>query len=136
MAIREIKEFPENVKQNTTKSKIEADIKEALTKGITKFEFIGDYNFATLAPYASIIGEEITRATVRPALDKLQEELNLKFSIPVKIPKRNQPKFIKVIGHKGKDRYHVYCEINEDVLETIVAESVEEEARREKRNVK
>lgn len=132
MAIKEVKEFPNTAKAETIKAKIIADIEEALEKGVNKFEFVGDYNFDNLAPYVKTISEELIRKKARPILNHAKEDLGLPYTIPLLLPKRNDPHFIKVFSCTEKDRKHVYCEIIPENFNLIIDNSVNEEKRRVK----
>ena len=62
--IKPIDEIPKNVSEQreSYRQMIKNDIQEAMSKGIEKFEFIGNYNFKYLAQYAREEAESIVRS--------------------------------------------------------------------------
>ena len=52
--IKPIDEIPKNINEQRKiyRKQISDDIQEAIDKGILKFEFVGNYNFKTLAQMA------------------------------------------------------------------------------------
>ena len=65
--IKPIDEIPMNTaqKRESYRDKIRADIREALDKGISKFEFVGDFNFKYLAQYAREEADRMFRKAFR-----------------------------------------------------------------------
>ena len=122
MAIVEVEE--KKNKGDGTRKAIEHDIQEALDKRIEHFEFIGDYNYNTLAQNARMVVSRLFRNLTKPiyrkarleVLDKIQNEhAYIWFDSWYEYEKH----FIRIRQHKSKDRIHVYGDIDYDFLDSF-----------------
>lgn len=122
MAIVEVEE--KKNKGDSVRKAIEHDIQEALDKHIEHFEFVGDYNYATLAQNARMVVSRLFRNLTKPIyrqarlelLDKIQNEhANIWLDSWYEYEKF----FIKIRQHKSKDRIHVYGDIDFDFLDSF-----------------
>lgn len=132
--IKPVDEIPMNIaqKRKSYRDQIRSDIREAMDKGIKKFEFIGDYNFKYLAQYAReeadrIISKEYIRVA-REHKDELENMHRDYYSI------REKLRFITVTSVKGedKDKPRVFCEIAEKAPEDIIMDAIRQHDRERK----
>lgn len=127
--IRPLDEIPQTPKTHwkTYRQKIREDIQEALDKGISKFEFVGDeYNYKTLGQTVREEADRMNRTMVMDAMRKARDEDILE-GIPtysVYELKAVFPLHISTIkGEKEKER-RVFCEIDtiDDFKERVIGE--------------
>lgn len=126
MAIKEIKEIPREEK-TTKKDMILNDVKEALDKGIFKFEFVGDeYNYKHLCTYAKTVTWEWTKQLIRKDARKVMKNEGWKHMASVETPKKDDPKYISITSMKIGNATHVYCEINDGAYEWLLQRTLED----------
>ena len=132
--IKPIDEIPQNTtqKRESYREKIRADIREAMDKGIRKFEFVGDYKYKYLAQYAREEADRIIRneyiRVVRLHKDELENIYGDYYSVREKI------RFITVTSVRGedKDKPRVFCEIAEKAPEDIIMDAIRQYDRERK----
>lgn len=125
MAIREVQEIPTGHKK-TKKDIIWDDIQEAISKDITKFEFVGDeYDYRHLCSYARMVVAERVRELARPILTKAKRENGWRFTPTLLYPTAYERQYIKITQRKEDGRNHVYCEIDKDAFDMMVEDSIE-----------
>lgn len=122
--IKPIVEIPKNQKEKweSYREKIRADIQEAIDRNINRFEFVGDYNFKTLAQMASEEARNIAWKIVRKwSNDNPQYKERYKFWIPGSWQLNKDLQLIKVSSVKGEtpEKRRVFCEIKPD-MESII----------------
>lgn len=150
--IKPIDEIPQSVqsKAKSNRQKIRNDIQEALDHGISKFEFVGDYNFKYLHQYAREEADRFWRKMFRditlPHYPEWKEKYKQKY---IFLSERNLRKYNPIIissikGEKAGEK-RVFCEIldREKLEKECLAECEkileghlkmdEEEAEKEKR---
>ena len=123
MAIKTITSIPESKNSVSQRDLIRRDIKEAISNGISRFEFIDDaYKYDTLITNARQtlriwFHKEIYYQASRCAHDRLQEKIKKPFWTPMAHEYDN--KVFSLSKRKLKDRTHVYCTLNLDVLKNL-----------------
>lgn len=122
--IKPIVEIPKNQKEKweSYREKIRADIQEAIDRNINRFEFVGDYNFKTLAQMASEEARNVAWKIVRKwSNDNPQYKERYKFWIPGSWQLNKDLQLIKVSSVKGEtpEKRRVFCEIKPD-MESII----------------
>ena len=126
--IKQIEEIPKShaEKCKSYRQLIRDDIQEALDKNISKFEFIGDYNFKYLAQYAREEADRIIRKEYIRVVQKHKAELEDIFCDFYGI--RKDITYIKVTAVRGekKDEPRVFCEIREENPEEIILKAIKE----------
>lgn len=127
MAIKEIKAIPREEK-TTKKDMILNDVKEALDKGISKFEFVGDeYNYKHLCTYAKTVTWEWTKQLIREDVRKVMKNEGWKRMVSfIYAPKKDDPKYIHISSLKIGNETHVYCEINDGAYEWLLQKTLED----------
>ena len=118
--IKPIDEIPKNMndQRRCYREQIRADIQEAIDKGIYKFEFIGNYNFKTLA---QIAGEEARNVAWKIAIkfskDNPQYKERYTYWLPGSWEVNRKMGLIKVSSVKGEtpEKRRVFCEIKQDM---------------------
>lgn len=124
--IKQIEEIPKShaEKCKSYRQLIRDDIQEALDKNISKFEFIGDYNFKYLAQYAREEADRIIRKEYIRVVQKHKAELEDIFCDFYGI--RRDITYIKVTAVRGekKDEPRVFCEIREENPEEIIMKAI------------
>ena len=127
MAIKEIKAIPREEK-TTKKDMILNDVKEALDKGIFKFEFVGDeYNYKHLCTYAKTVTWEWTKQLIREDVRKVMKNEGWKrMTAFIDAPKKDDPKYISISSLKIGNETHVYCEINDGAYEWLLQRTLED----------
>ena len=124
--IKPIDEIPKNINEQRRiyREQIRADIQEAIDKGIYRFEFVGGYNFKTLAQVA---GEEARtvawKVVIQFSKENPQYKERYKFWIPGSWEINRQMQLIKVSSIKGEtpEKRRVFCEIKPDMGSVIRA---------------
>ena len=124
--IKPVDEIPMNIakKRESYRDQIRSDIREAMDKGIKKFEFVGDYKFKYLAQYAREEADRIIRneyiRVVRLHKDELENMHSDYYALREKI------RFIAVTNVRGedKDKPRVFCEIAEKAPEDIIMDAI------------
>ena len=124
--IKAIDEIPKNVNEQrrSYRQRICDDIQEAIDKGIYKFEFVGDYNFKTLAQIAGEEARNMAWKIVRQwSVDNPQYKERYKYWLPGGWQVNREMQLIKVSSVKGEtpEKRRVFCEINERMDSTIRA---------------
>lgn len=116
--IKQIEEIPKShaEKCKSNRQLIRDDIQEALDKNISKFEFIGDYNFKYLDQYAREEAERIWRKlfrdTVLPHYDEWKEKYKTKYIfLTVWEFRRLNPIKVSSIKSDKPGEKRVFCEI-------------------------
>lgn len=123
--IKPIDEIPKNTVEQRKgyRQMIRNDIKEAIEKGIQKFEFVGDYNYKYLEQYAKEEANKVVSdLTLRWSADhpEYKERYNYWCSDYWKI--NNDYGLIKISSVKGEtpDKRRVFCEIRQDFNEVMI----------------
>ena len=124
--IKPIDEIPKNINEQRKiyRKQISDDIQEAIDKGIFKFEFVGDYNFKTLAQMAREEARNVAFKIVRKwSAENPQYKERYKWWIPGSWNVNNEMNLIKVSSVKGEtpEKRRVFCEINPDMESVIKA---------------
>ena len=110
--IKPIDEIPQSKaeKRKSYREMIRNDIREAIDKGIPRFEFVGDYNFKGLAQPAREEARNLMYRMARERFNNIRgdEEIYLS-SLDF-----NTEKYIRISRIRGEapDRPHVYCQID------------------------
>jgi len=119
--IKPVDEIPMNLneKRQAYGDKIREDIREAMRLGVTKFEFVGDYNFKTLAQTAREEANHFTMTMVRNWL-KDNPGYNTRDFAWGDVLKFGIIKIHSVKGDTPETR-RVFCEINLNTGEIIKA---------------
>ena len=106
--IRPVDEIPMNAadKRKSYREQIRNDIREAMDKGINKFEFVGDYKYKYLAQYAR---EEADRIVWKAAREIVKDKDVFIGSYDVRC--LNPIRITSVKGEK-KDEPRVFCRID------------------------
>ena len=136
-----IDEIPKNMveERKSYRERIRNDIQEAIDKGISKFEFVGDYNFKTLRGTAQ---EEADRVVYKIVLEWKKKHPDYDFKalhVGASIWSVNQTKhLIQISSVKGEtpDKRRVFCKIQPDMEEKIKEyydEKVKEDEARKQR---
>ena len=127
MAIKPIDEIPLNTldKRKSQRENIRMDILEAIEKGVSKFEFDGDYNWKYLAQYAREEADMIWRKKYRDLILEAKRDYNIRLisSLPSYYLKGQ---YIRIRSAKMPDRIHVYCEIDFEAPERITKPIIEQ----------
>ena len=132
MAIKEVDYIPRSngKKRMTFTQMVRDDINEAFDKHISKFEFVGEYNYKTLAP---IVREQTrhfyTNKIYVPAERAVKLALLQEGYTEIKLPLtayRDSERVFRVKSITGEDRIHVYVEIDFDYLQTYRETLLEE----------
>ncbi len=123
MAIKAIENIPEAEPVLSQRDIIRSDIQEAVSKGISQFEFIDDrYKYDTLITNArEAIKMWFHREIYYPAYNKARERLKAKISEPFWGPSSYDydKKVFFLSKRKLDDRVHVYCTLNLDIINNI-----------------
>lgn len=129
--IRPVDEIPKNIqeKRKSYREQIRNDIREAIDKGIGKFEFVGDYKYKYLAQYAREEADKIVWDMARDYVHRIPGDETVYIgSYDVKTMDA-QP--IKITSYKEDKEAEprVFCEICfcgfEQELDDIVALKLE-----------
>ena len=116
--IKPIDEIPKNVSEQreSYRQMIKNDIQEAMSKGIEKFEFIGNYNFKYLAQYAREEAENIVRSKFF-TWKKDHPEYNERLKYYSYWEINRDMSIIKISSVKGAtpDTRRVFCAICQDI---------------------
>ena len=138
--IKPVDEIPKNRNDQRRgyRDRIRADIQEAIDKGIYKFEFVGDYNFKTLAQTAGEEARCVAWRILRNWSDDHPEyKERYKFWLPTSWQIKNELDLIRVSSVKGEtpEKRRVFCEIKQD-MDSIIREcaekAIEEHEKKEK----
>ena len=131
--IKPIDEIPKNQaeQRKSYRQQVREDIQEAIDNGIYKFEFIGDYNFKTLAGIATEEARNVaakilyTWSNNHPEYKKRYEywkcgswEVNKKIGL----------KKISSIKGETPEKRRVFCEINPD-MDLLIRDYAEKSCR-------
>lgn len=112
--IKPVDEIPMNVveKRKAYRERIVEDIREAMRTNVNKFEFIGDYNFKTLANTAREEARHFSRTMIRNWLKEHPEYNTREHSWP----DVDKIKLVEIHSLKGEtpEKTRVFCEINPD----------------------
>lgn len=106
------------------REQIKTDLMEAITSGIKRFEFVGDYNYKYLAQYVREESDKLMRVTFCDVVKKHRGEFdNMRlgwWSIKPRI------KYFTVTSVKTetKDKPRVFCEIMGGNLEEIIYDAI------------
>lgn len=124
--IKPIDEIPKNQaeKRRSYREQILSDIQEAIDKGIYRFEFVGNYNFKTLAQMAREEARNVAFKIVRKwSAENPQYRERYKFWTPGSWEANRKMQLIKVSSVKGEtpEKRRVFCEINQSMDSTIRA---------------
>lgn len=131
--IKPIDEIPKNTsqKRESYREMIRNDIREAMDKGIDKFEFIGEYKYKYLAVYAREEAKHILYNIARERFAQMRgdEEIYLS-SIDIK-----SDEYIQISSLKGEtpDRPRVFCRIDLSGLDDELKALVQEKSERSRR---
>lgn len=115
MAIKPIDDIPKNIPQQreSYRAQIRADIQEAIDKGISKFEFVGDYNYRYLAQYAREEAHNILVNAVRRRECKARWWDRAFDNYP----------YIRISSVKGEEHRRVFCEIIPENLDKAIEQA-------------
>ena len=127
--IKPVDEIPGTNGRTTKRAEIKADILEAIEKGISKFEFEGDYNWTYLGQYAREEAKNIIRDMYFDLMRKLKAEnmtdqerhgkgFYVWWTDYWKLNRHGE--YIKVTTTKGESRRRVFCEIHLEDLEPAI----------------
>ena len=124
--IKPIAEIPKSraEKSRSYREMIRADIKEAIDRNINKFEFVGDYNFKTLAQMAQEEARNVAwKIVFQWSKDNPQYKERYKYWIPGVWEANKAMELIKVSSVKGEtpEKRRVFCEIKQDMDSIIRA---------------
>ena len=127
--IKPIDEIPMNqsMARKSYRERIRKDIWEAIHSAVFKFEFVGDYNFKTLAQTAREEAWRVASQIVSEWSKKHPEYHDrYKFWKPGSWEVNNLMKLIMVTSIKGEtpDKRRVFCEIQPD-MDSIIEEYAE-----------
>ena len=127
MAIKPIDEIPLNTldKRKSQRENIRMDILEAIEKGVSKFEFDGDYNWKYLAQYAREEADQIWRKKYHDLIFEAKRDYNIR-SISTFPSYDLKGKYIRIRSAKMPDRIHVYCVIDFEAPERITKPIIEQ----------
>lgn len=120
--IKPIDEIPENEGKGTYRGKVRADILEAISRDINMFEFVGDYNFKTLAGTAREEARRIAcRIVAKWAKDHPEYKIRYKNWEPTGWDIEYVLQLIKIYSIKGETpgERRVFCKIKPD-MESII----------------
>ena len=122
--IKPIDEIPKNIheQRKSYREQIRKDIQEAIDRKIYKFEFIGAYNFKTLAQVASEEARTVAwQIVAKWSKDNPQYKERYKFWFPGSWQANREMQLIKVSSVKGEtpEARRVFCEIKPDMEQTI-----------------
>lgn len=116
--IKPIDEIPKNTaqKRESYRDRIRSDIREAMDKGIRKFEFVGDFNFKYLAQYAREEADRMFRKAFRdlvlPYYPEWKERYQQKYIFLNEWEFRRYNN-VKITAIKDNAQGHrVFCEIS------------------------
>ncbi len=125
--IKPVEEIPKDGKTSQSK-RIEADIQEAIDKGIRLFEFVGeDYNWKYLASYAGEVGRNILRKQIARMQSGRLKDTGVHY---YDRPFRDHP-YIRITSIKDeKQGRRVFCEISSENLEQAITEAIEQDRER------
>ena len=137
--IKPIDEIPKNKaeKSRSYRDQIRSDIQEAIDKGIYRFEFVGDYNFKTLAQMAGEEARNIAFNIVRKwSVENPQYRERYRFWIPGSWQVNKEMQLIKISSVKGEtpEKRRVFCEIKQD-MESIIRAYAEQMCKGYEKNV-
>ena len=124
--IKPVDEIPLTVRgeRMSRRQMLQNDIQEAIDKGISKFEFEGDYNYKYLANYAREEADHILDKILRERWEKepRQPYEENEFRVYPKFWERHirERKYIIIHNVKREDRYHVFCEIIPSALDEMM----------------
>lgn len=124
--IKPIEEIPKNLNEQRAsyREQIRNDMQEAIANGIFRFEFVGNYNFKTLAQYAGEEARNVAWKIVRQwSIVNPQYKERYKFWIPGSWEVNKKMQLIKVSSVKGEtpEKRRVFCEIKQDMDSIIKA---------------
>ena len=124
--IKPIEKLPETLsqKRKSYSAGMRADIQQAIDSRITKFEFVGDYNYKYLAQCAREQARKVFLPYFNQARSDVAEAIKQKLGLDTCFISYQHElelcgKFIRISSVKGPDRRHVYAEINFDVLDNL-----------------
>lgn len=119
--IKPIDEIPMNAQQSrkSYRDEIRNDIREAMEKGIDKFEFVGDYNYKYLHQYAREEADKIKRELFYKVTYENRERWKSQYpeaSLPTfyDFHRNSQLEIFSVSSIKGEtvDKRRVFCRIS------------------------
>jgi len=124
--IKPLAEIPKNLNEQrkSYREKICADIQEGIDRNINRFEFVGDYNFKTLAGVAREEARNVAWKIVRQwSIDNPEYKERYKFWMPGSWQVNRDMELIKVSSIKGEKpgERRVFCEIKQDMDSIIRA---------------
>ena len=124
--IKPIDEIPKNQaeKRRSYREQICSDIQEAIDRGIYRFEFVGDYNFKTLAQIANEEAQNFAWKIVRQwSVYNPQYKKRYNYWIPGSWQINKEMNLIRVSSVKGEtpEKRRVFCEIKPDMDSIIRA---------------
>ena len=135
MAIREVKEMPENVSKalkESDRDMVLRDFNEALDNHVEIFEFDGDYNYKTLSQKAKEVAQRKVFYWIYYDVKKKVEKVLAK-----EFPEEKyltaydysyyRDRFCKIKNVKEDDRIHVYVSIDfkflDNLYDTVLADT-------------
>ena len=132
--IKPIDEIPKNLaeERKSYRNRVRSDIQEAINNGIYKFEFVGDYNFKTLA---SIAREEASRVVWSIIIDwsknNPQYDKRYKYWRSGSWGANDRLGLIKISSVKGEtpEKRRVFCEIKQNI-DSIIKDYAENECKK------
>lgn len=116
--IKELERIPASDEKPTQRNMVRTDINEAISKNISTFELLGDYNYNSLPQTVRAVLEMAKRRMVFRASQSESNSLGVtEITEKLKIRKKYEKLFpIKYYQVKMKDRVHTYVTINYEDL--------------------
>lgn len=125
--IKPVDEIPLTVRgeRMSRRQMLQNDIQEAIDKGISKFEFEGDYNYKYLANYAREEADRVLDKVLRERWDQEPRQPHEGEDGYRAYPKYWEShiraiKYIIIHNVRNDDRMHVYCEIIPEALDEMM----------------
>lgn len=117
MAIQALDEIPMNQaeRRESYRQMIRDDIESAFQSGVTKFEFVGNYNFKYLAQYAREEARKWLQPKVKLAIKAECERRGIE-QVYLHVWQAETNRMIRIHTKKCEDRIHVYCELFPDKI--------------------
>lgn len=134
--IKPVDVIPENQVQRreSYRENIRKDIQAAMDQGIRKFEFVGEYNFKTLAQTAREEADRMTMMLVAKWSREHPEYKNVLKYKTFRCYEYRTMEIIKISSIKGDEKgtRRVFCEIAEN-MDTVIQTLVEKKLAAENR---
>ena len=127
MAIIEVNEIPkpimpDNKNAVSHREEIRLDIEAAYESKISKFEFIGDYNYKYLAHQATMVADKFYKEVILPPIKgRARKAFRKEYQAVLHLPSGYEwsQKAIHITGVTLSDRKHIYGEIDYKFIRSI-----------------